>query len=155
MKEPVDHILRPRLPWRSSDEGAITECGYDATKVKTLSRIEFFQREKELGKQRTAMVTCMTCSDTARRWGRWEDDPRLALQREIEWERGCHYWARARDDRGARLRDELTAIAALIEAHRDEFSELVAAIEQRREWLEKKDAFKSKPINPKTIIRPL
>jgi hypothetical protein len=31
MKEPVDHILRPALPWRG-DEGAITECGYDANK---------------------------------------------------------------------------------------------------------------------------
>ncbi len=32
MKEPVDHILRPKLPWRTG-EGAITECGYDAAKV--------------------------------------------------------------------------------------------------------------------------
>ncbi len=38
VKEPVDHILRPRLPWRDGSEGAITECGYDATKVKTLTR---------------------------------------------------------------------------------------------------------------------
>lgn len=144
MKEPVDHIIRPLLPWRST-EGAITECGYDATKVPTLTRVEFFRREKDLGKQRTAMLTCMTCSDTARRWGAWEDDPRLALQREIEWERGHNYWARARDDRGQRLKDELLAIAALIEAHREEFDAAITATAQRREWLEKKAAMGNKP----------
>lgn len=145
MKEPVDHILRPHLPWRSPTEGAITECGYDATKVKALTREEFFQREKDLGKQRTAMLTCMTCSDTARRWGRWGDDPRLALQREIEWERGHNYWARARDDRGELLKDELLAIAALIEAHRDEFDAHISETVGRRDWLERKAAKASKP----------
>lgn len=140
MKEPVDHILRPQLPWRSPADAAITECGYDASKVKTLTREEFFQREKEFGKQRMAMLTCMTCSDTARRWGRWGDDPRLALQREIEWERGQHYYARSREDRGERLKDELIAVAALIEAHREEFEATITANVQRRDWLEKKAA---------------
>jgi hypothetical protein len=143
VKEPVDHILRPRLPWRS-DEGVITECGYDASKVKVLTREEYFERLKDMGRQRTAMLTCMTCADTARRWGTWDDDPRLAMQREIDWERGSAYW-RARDDRGNRLRDELIAINVLIEAHRDEFSELVSAIEQRRDWLEKKAALSERP----------
>lgn len=145
MKEPVDHIERPRLPWRDPSAPVVTECGYDATKVKTLTRDEFFQREKDLGKQRTAMLTCMTCADTARRWGRWPDDPRLALQREIEWERGGAYWARAREDRGQRLKDELLAIASLIEAHREEFDAHIAASEQRRDWLEKKAALEKRP----------
>jgi hypothetical protein len=136
MKEPVDHILRPTLPWREPGEGAITECGYDASKVKTLTREDYFRREKELGRQRTAMLTCMTCSDTAHRWGTWNDDPRLALQREIEWERGPGYW-RGRSDHGSRLKDELLGIAALIEAHRDEFLNIIDTNEQRRAWLEK------------------
>ncbi len=144
MKEPVDHILRPSLPWRPG-EAAITECGYDASKVKALTRPEFFEREKALGKQRMAMMTCMTCSDTARRWGRWEDDPRLALQREIEWERGQNYWARSREDRGHRLLDELSAIAALIEAHRDEFDAAVTENEKRRAWNEKKAEMAERP----------
>jgi hypothetical protein len=139
VKDPVDHVLRPSLPWRVSGEGAITECGYDASKVKTLTRAEYFQREKDLGKQRTAMLTCMTCADTAKRWGTWDDDTRLALEREIQWERGNLYY-RTRDDRGERLRDELTAIAALIEAHRDEFVAHIEATERRREWLGKKVA---------------
>jgi hypothetical protein len=141
MKEPVDHILRPRLPWRG-DEAAITECGFDASKVKTLTRGEFFARQKELGRQRTAMLTCMTCSDTAGRWGTWEDDPRRAVEREVTWEYGGGY--RAREDRGDRLKSELLAIAELIEAHRDEFDAAVSAIAQRREWLEKKAALDRK-----------
>ncbi|MGE0652044.1 MAG: hypothetical protein AB7P12_09870 [Alphaproteobacteria bacterium] len=143
MKEPVDHVLRPRLPWRDADAAPITECGYDATKVKTLTRAEFAQRLKEWGSQRTAIVTCMTCADTARRWGGWEDDPRHALQREIEWE-GVSRWG-GRDQRGTRLRDELIVIAEMIEAHRAEFDQRMAANASRREWLEKKAALKQRP----------
>ena len=73
MKEPVDHILRPRLPWRTDDDTALTECGYDASKVKAITREEFTERYKEWGSQRTAMVTCMTCIRTARNWGTWEE----------------------------------------------------------------------------------
>jgi hypothetical protein len=149
MKEPVDHILRPLLPWRST-AGAITECGFDASKVPTISRAEFLQKHKDLGERRMAMLTCMTCSDTARRWGTWEDDPRKALQREISWEGVDHYYGRGRTDRGRRLRDELLAIAALIEAHRDEFDAHISATEQRREWLEKKAALESRP----KVVRP-
>lgn len=138
MKEPVDHIARPSLPWRSAI--AITECGYDASKVATISREEFFTRLKDMGQQRTALLTCMTCSDTARRWGTWADDPRLAMQREIEWERGPNYWSRGRTDRGCQLRDELLAIERLIESHREEFDAAVTEIGERRAWNEKKAA---------------
>lgn len=148
MKEPVDHILRARLPWRSDGEGDITECGYDASKVATITRDQFFHRVKDLGKQRAAMLTCMTCSDTVRRWGTWDDDPRLAVGREIEWERG-----RFGSGRGNRLRDELVVIAALIEAHRDDFDAMLAENERRREWLERKAALGRRP-KAKTV-RPL
>lgn len=133
MKEPVDHILRPSLPWRT--EPSITECGYDASKMKVLTRAEFFQRVKDLGQQRTAMLTCMTCSNTAQRHGSWDDDPRHAILREVEWE-GSGRWAHK--ERGARMRDELLAIADLIEAHREEFAAHITNTEQRRDWLEKK-----------------
>jgi hypothetical protein len=133
VKDPVDHILRPQLPWRR--DAGITECGYNAEKVSTLTRDEYFARVKDLGQQRAAMVTCMTCADTARRWCTWEEDPRKALQREIEWECG---WRRT--DRGEQTKDELLAVAALVEAHRDEFDAHVEATQQRRDWLEKKAA---------------
>lgn len=143
MKEPVDHILRPQLPWRLGD-GAITECGYDATQVKTLTRGQYFARLKDLGQQRSAMLTCMTCSNTAGRWRGWEGDPREALQRVIEWERGGRY-SYGEDKRGGRLRDELVALKQLIEAHRDEFDALVAEIADRREWNAKKQRMAERP----------
>lgn len=144
MKEPVDHIARPSLPWRT-DMPSITECGYDATKVKTITREEYVARYKELGQQRCAMFTCMTCAQTAGRYGTWEDDPRAALHREIEWE-GRGRWAHA--DRGQLLKDELLAIAALIDAHRDEFDASVKATEARRDWLSLKAAKDRKPKGP-------
>lgn len=150
MKEPVDHILRPSLPWRSPVELGVTECGYDAAKVKTLTRDEFFQRFKDLGEQRTALLTCMTCSQTARRWQTWEQEPREAMQREIEWE-GVRW---PREKRGKRLRDELVAIAALIAAHPEEYATLVSETQQRREWVEKKKTVEQKPQR-RTTWRPL
>lgn len=148
-KQPVDHILRPRLPWRSPHEAPITECGYDATKVPTVTRATYFERLKALGQQRCALFICMTCADTARRWGTWDDDPRVALEREITWEHGG-YWTRSRTDRGERLRDELTAIAALIGSHREEFEAVLVAIAERRAWNERKDALKRRPKPPPT-----
>lgn len=134
MKEPVDHVLRPRLPWRDS-EGAITECGCDATKVKTLTREEFSARLKEMGPLRTAVLTCMTCSDTARRWADWAVDPRHALQREIEWETRGRW---SHDDGRRRLFFELKAIEIVISAHRDEFEHEVAKLQGTAEWQVKK-----------------
>lgn len=141
MKEPVDHILRPRLPWRPA-EGAITECGLNAASVKTLTREQFFQRLKEYGEQRTALMTCMTCSHTATRWPTWQDEPRLAMEREISWE-GAQ-WRQYRgkvyetERNGHVLKDELQAIEALIAAHPDEFAQLLSGIDARRQWLERK-----------------
>lgn len=140
MKEPVDHILRPQLPWRTG--GGVTECGYDASKVQTLTRDEYFARLKDLGQQRCAMMTCMTCADTARRWGTWDDDPRKAVEREVQWECG---WRRSDNGRGVRLRDELLALAALSEAHGDEFRAHIERLEQQRAWIEKKQGVKGKP----------
>lgn len=148
MKEPVDHILRPQLPWRTAQ--AVTECGYDASKVTTLTRDEYFARRKDLGQQRCAMMTCMTCATTAENHATWEEDPRAALQREIVWERPG--WRYHKDRNGARLRDELLAIAALIEAHRDEFDAHVMATEQRRDWLDKK-AEHEQAKAPKTVTQ--
>lgn len=151
MKEPVDHILRPQLPWR--DEPGMTECGYDATKVATLTREQFAARLKELGERRSTMLTCVTCSDTFRRWATWEGDPRKALGREIDWETGGSYYRR--QDRGWRLHDELLAIAAIVKEHRAVFDEMVAESQRRREWLEKKaDHEKAKEQKTVTQLKP-
>jgi hypothetical protein len=122
MKEPVGHIERPRLPWRPENDATLTECGFEAVKVKTLTRSEFARRLKEYGQQRTAILTCMTCVQTAQRWSAWEDDPCQAVDREIQWE------GRWGDQHGHLLRDELRAIALLIKSHPDEFKELVNVV---------------------------
>lgn len=143
MKEPVDHIIRPRLPWRSAADLAITECGYNAASVKALTREQFVARLKDYGQQRAAMVTCMTCMQAAQRWPGWQEDARLALQREIEWE-SVHWHAALQKvvqyskDRGHRVLDELLAIESLIAAHREEFQQLIAGADARRQWLERK-----------------
>lgn len=49
MKDPVDHIIRPKMPWRN--DNGITECGLNADKVSTLTRTDFFKRLKDLGQQ--------------------------------------------------------------------------------------------------------
>jgi hypothetical protein len=130
MKEPVDHVLRPQLPWRSTDT-AITECGYDASKVKTISRGELIARFKDLGEQRTSILTCMTCLDTSRRWAGWDVDPRQAIEREISWEARGRY-----SDDGPRLTlyYELLAIAELVETHRAEFDETIDRLKGRAAW---------------------
>lgn len=143
MKEPVDHIVRPTLPWRHDSDGAITECGIAIDETRVITREEYHLRLKDWGQQRTSLHTCMTCATTAGRWGDWDKDPRLAIGREIEWERGSAYYRDSR--RGRRLKDELVAIASLIESHRDEFDAILAENERRREWLEKKAALNAKP----------
>lgn len=134
MKEPVDHIERPRLPWRSHDEPAVTECGYDASKVKTLTRDEFDKRLKDYGEQRTALFTCMTCIQAARSWTTWSVDPRKAVEREITWE--CR-WSSGKH--GHCLKDELLAIQVLIENHPDEFSKILKTLRQQQEWIARKE----------------
>jgi hypothetical protein len=151
MKDPVDHILRPQLPWR--DDPGMTECGYDSTKVTTLDRAEYAERLKSLGRQRAAMMTCMTCSGTYERWARWEDDPRRCIGREVEWECGSSYYRNS--DRGWRLHDELVAIAAIVKDHRAVFDAMVAESQARRDWLEKKaDHEKAKEQKTITQLKP-
>lgn len=141
MKDPVDHILRPQLPWRRRP--GITECGLDASKVSAIDRDAFAARMKDYGQRRCSMMTCITCSDTSRRWKGWEQDPREAVGREVEWE--ARHWRS--QERGDQLRFELLAIAELIDAHRDEFDAAIDRLRRQKEWAEKK-AELAKRANP-------
>lgn len=103
-----DHVLRPPLPWRPS---ATTECGRAAADVAAvITRDQLSARIKTLGKQRTAFTVCMTCATTAGRWSTFEENPVDCLRREV-------YGGRTEDG----FADELRALAALVQAHRDEF----------------------------------
>jgi hypothetical protein len=121
VKTVVDHIRRTDLPWRSN---ALTECGRpvdDCTTV--ITRAEAVTRWNELGAQRASFTLCMTCKDTANRWPTWDDSPAGAMARECA---GYDYrWGRG--DKPA-IDHDLRAAAILIEAHGDEFNEILAGV---------------------------
>lgn len=121
----ITHIVRPNLPWRDENQ---TECGLDATRHPTWTRNEVRAKGKELGRQRLSMFVCMTCLGTAERHRTWEEDPASCMNRYAE--RMSTRWIHDNDDERRRFRDELVAIALLIDAHRPEFDELVTGLSQ-------------------------
>lgn len=116
----LTHIERPSLPWRPERS---TECGLDATRHPTWTREEAQAIAKKLGRKRFSMFACMTCSATAERHSTWEDDPASCMVRHAE--KMTMRWSRQHPEERRRFADELRAIAALIEAHREEFDALV------------------------------
>lgn len=146
---PVDHIARLPLPWRETAD--LTECGRPVIDYpgRIITRDDLARRIRDVGKQRTAFSTCMTCTDTVQRWQPIRRDDRaglLALAREIEavqyatpprprtvystTERGArdHQHAVDRWARKARLIAELDAVVALIAAHRDEYDAYLSGL---------------------------
>lgn len=134
MKDPVDHIGRPPLPWRDS---ALTECGRPINDVaKVVSRDEAVARWKDQGAARAAYTLCMTCVQTAdRHRSTWETSPIARFMRECEELQWVTRLGRRnagpdtpdpREQRADLVTRELRAIAMLIEAHRDEFDAAVA-----------------------------
>lgn len=108
MSEPLMHVARPSLPWNPSE---MSECGRNDL-AHVISRDEFVALVRKLGKQRAAMVVCMTCFDTAQRHSDWAHDPAAVVQRVI-----------FRPDEREHLNTELRAIEMLINAHPDEFEQ--------------------------------
>lgn len=147
MKEPVDHVARSILPWRP-EEATLTECGLVAASYPTITREAYFARLKDLGQTRTAMLTCVTCAETIRRWKPWQDDPVDAMKRETE-----KYWGGRQGlqaEKWEAFRRELLAIAALIAQHREEFDAHVTALGDVVELDEARKARQSRPRRPRT-----
>lgn len=136
MNETLNHIKRVELPWRSSEDLVVTECGLDSTNVTAMDRNDFFEKLKDYGQQRMALLTCMTCFQTTRQYKTWLEDPRDALQRELLWENPRI------PKRGDRLKTELIAIGKLIAAHQEEFQTYI----ERQAWIEKSKKIKNKRI---------
>lgn len=113
--EALDHVVRVMLPWRTD---SLTECGKQASTVKNISRDELAARIKKHGQQRTAFTVCMTCCDRTRYAQPWAEEPEAVLEREIRRVQG----------KPGDLRRELLAVAALIDAHRDEFDAYVTGL---------------------------
>lgn len=119
----LTHIERPPLPWRPENK---TECGLDASRHPTWTRDEALEVQERVGKRRFAMHVCMTCAPVAGRHATWEEDPAACLIRHAK-KMTYSRWGRigAPDGEKRRFADELRAIAALIDAHREEFGDLV------------------------------
>lgn len=131
MAERLDHVRRVPLPWR--DDG-LTECGLVASEHQSLTFAEFVRKARELGQQRMAMVTCMNCYNTAMRWqghrlrrddtgvGVVEPGVMDAIERTFG-----RVWGMKAEERDLLTR-EFTAIAMLVEAHREEFDAAVSGL---------------------------
>jgi hypothetical protein len=120
----LTHIIRAKPPWRR--DGDLTECGRDPLTYRSISREEFDRRYSQLGQQRMALMSCMTCYETATRHATWERNPVACLLRDAGDMRIYH----TSHPRLIALRNELVAIAALIAAHRAEFDELLEGLTQ-------------------------
>lgn len=126
MKEPVDHVERPVLPWRPEDRR--TECGKPIGQFppeRILTRDAVIARGREIGKTRTYMTVCVTCLQTAERHEPWDLNPAAVVAR----------WAQAStwrwdEEDVSLLNRELRAIAALVAEHREEFDAYVRGLEE-------------------------
>ncbi len=118
---PRQHVKRPALPWR---DDTMTECGRPADDT-CLTREQAIAKARRLGPRRAALTTCLVCLDTAQRWPGWDLSPAAVMARELK---GFTYW-RSDSDTTPRIQDDLRAIALLIDAHREEFNELLAALQ--------------------------
>lgn len=115
-----EHVIRrSSLPWRPPEDH-LTECGRLARDHAAITYDEFTRKLRTQGQQRAAMSTCMTCWNTANRYESWAVDPVDAIRREILGQRG---------DTDT-FRRELRALAALVEAHPDEFTGYLDGLQQ-------------------------
>lgn len=144
-EERRDHVIRARLPWRTDD---LTECGRALDDVAThITREQLLWRIKQDGQQRTAFTICITCWQTSNSHSRatWETQPSEMLARESRRGRsGIVYYEYQRDGRPPtgphvdRLSAELHAMAALIEAHREEFDQRVTSASEAALFAERR-----------------
>lgn len=116
----LEHVARPNLPWR--DE-RVTECGRPTEGHTVITRDELTEKIRKQGKMRAGLSTCMTCATTAPRWADWPTAPSEVMRRHVPQWHGAQGTEATR-----RLDAELRAIAALIEAHRDEFDGYLAGL---------------------------
>ncbi len=105
---PLDHVVRSVPPWRRGTP--LTECGRDPGTVSVIARDELATRVKKLGKTRTSMTMCITCMETSAQRNTWSADPAAVMERE------CSRWMKTEG-----ISRELRALAALVEAHPEEF----------------------------------
>lgn len=128
--EPLIHAERLRPPWRTV---LLTECGRNVAEFaegRVFGRDEMVAKVKEWGKQRTAMLMCMSCwSRFQYNWqGSWEEHPEGIVERDVGG------FGRRRSMLGA----ELKALSVLYEAHPEEYAAIVAGLAATEDLAEKR-----------------
>ena len=116
-----EHIIRSTVPWR---EPSLTECGRqldDVAKVLTFDQAK--AKVDREGQQRALYSMCQTCVSTTNRNPGWQSDPAAVLHRTYP----ALTWRRDKPEAIADRR-ELEAIAALVDAHRDEFDQMLSGM---------------------------
>jgi hypothetical protein len=117
--EPLQHILRPALPWQTE---RLTECGRNPDDFReglVIDRVEVKRLLAAHGKQRVAFMVCMTCFGRSNySHDSWEDNPASVMRRHCER-------AGFGSDPSLAINVELRALALLVEAHREEFDQAV------------------------------
>ncbi len=136
---PLQHIVRPKLPWRC-DEAAKTECGRKPD-AHAISRDEAVAKVKKQGKTRAALTTCMTCWETAARHPDWDQAPSMVIKRYIKnrwWSGWGNSYRYDPEDETVKLDAELRAVWDLIQAHPEEFEELLFRRSQPNELADRR-----------------
>ena len=120
MDEPLEHIVRPGPPWATTKPK--TECGRLLNDVAAWIGYEtLVAKVKKQGKTRAAMTTCMTCWTVLHYKPRsWSEDPSQIM--------AGHITKAIRADIPI-INRELLALAALVQAHHDEYVHLVRGLE--------------------------
>jgi hypothetical protein len=112
--QPVAHLRRPVPPW---EEVRHTHCGRLIADVAKMGTVEAFAAlVKREGQRRAAYDYCLTCTERARYTpGSWETN---ATEIALDWLGRTRYVSDGGRDRTTAT---LHALAALVDAHRDEF----------------------------------
>lgn len=120
----IDHVARPQLPWRTIE---LTECGLPVEPHPVITRDSYLARLRQWGQSRTRFTVCRTCAVTAANYKTWDEDPVNALQREAHRH---GFFAQLGDGGRDLFGRELRALAALYEAHREEFDDYVTGLDE-------------------------
>lgn len=157
---PVDHIAREPLPWRTRPHLTECGKPVEPLGDRVVSRGTIETRIRDIGQKRAAFTTCMTCVDTSDRWsGRRQRSDLTALRAVVREGSAVEHATpprhtppgdrdamcvcgdnihhhrdstRERDlwERRERLRAELQAVAALVDAHREEFDAYLSGLSE-------------------------
>lgn len=120
------HIARATVPWRDDE---LTECGRPLAGLPVvITRADYLERNPaNPGRYQLLADGCRVCQETAIKYRSWSAKPTDVLARACETEL---FVRTARVGSFGRLDQELLALAALVDRHRDEYRLLLDLVER-------------------------